>query len=91
MKPAEVCPDATVTLVGTVRLPLLLESGTANPLEEAAVFRVTVQGVLPGVLIVRFEQFTALTATGWDTEIEPDAPLAVIAEPVMVEATTPVI
>ncbi len=89
MKPADVCPDATVTLAGKVKLALLLESGTVR-LDEAAVFRVTVQGVLPGVLIVRFEQLTALTATAAGTEIEPDAPLPVIAEPVRVEATTPV-
>ena len=93
MKPAEVCPAATVTLEGTVRFALLLESGTANPPDDAAEFRVTVQGVLPGVLIVRLEQFTALIVGGgaWGTVIVPATPLDGIEEPPAVEATIPVI
>ena len=88
VKPAVVCPEATVTLDGTVRLPLLLESGTTNPPDGAAKFRVTVQGVLPGVVIVRLVQFTPLIVGG--TEIAPATPLAGIEEPPAVEATTPV-
>ncbi len=90
MKLAEVCPEATVTLEGTVRLALLLESGAGNPVEGAAEFRVTEQGVLPGVAIVRLEQVTELNTTAGGMETEPDTPLAEIAEPVRVEATTPI-
>jgi hypothetical protein len=61
VKPAELCPAVMVTLDGTVRLTLLLESGTANPPDGAAEFSVTLQDVLPGVLIVRLEQLTPLT------------------------------
>jgi hypothetical protein len=88
VKPAEVWPEGTVTLAGTVRFPLLLTRGTANPPPGAAEVSVTVQGVLPGVAIVRFEQFTALIVGGRDTD--PDTPLEGIEDPPAVEATTPV-
>ena len=92
MKPADVCPAATVRLAGTVRLALLLASGTVNPPDGAADVKVTVQGVLPGVAIVRFVQFTALTPDATvGTEIEPDPPLAAIDEPPSLAPTTPVI
>ena len=92
VKPADICPEVTVTFDGTVRLALLLESGTAIPPDGAAALSVTVHGVLPGVLIVRLEQFTALTAGGVTsgTEIEPDTPLAGMEVPDPVEAITPV-
>ena len=52
VKFAVVWPELTVTLAGTVRLPLLLLSATANPAAGAACVRLAVQEVLPGVLIV---------------------------------------
>jgi hypothetical protein len=70
---------------------LLLESGTVNPPDCAAEFRVTAQRVFPGVLIVKFEQLTEATATDVGSEIEPELLLAGIDEPGRVEATTPVI
>ncbi len=89
VKPAEVCPEVTVTLDGTPKLPLLLESATGNPPEGAAELIVTVQGVVPGVLIVRFVQLTELivgVATG--TVMVPATPVAGTDEPPEVEATT---
>jgi hypothetical protein len=88
VKPAEVCPAATVTLDGTVRFPLLLARATANPPTGAAELSVTVQGVLPGVMIVRFEQLAPLMSGG--SVIDPGAALAGIEEPPAVEATNPV-
>jgi hypothetical protein len=88
VKLAVVCPEVTVTLEGTVRLALLLESGTANPPDWAAEFRVTVHGVLPGVLMVRFVQLTELRTGG--SVIVPETPLEGIDVPPAVEATTAV-
>jgi len=85
---ATVCPAATVTLEGTVSDPLLLDSGTANPPVSAAELRVTVQGVFPGVLIVRLVQFTLLRLG--PPVIVPDPPVAAICAPAAVEATAPV-
>ena len=61
MKLAVVWPELTVTLAGTVRLALLLLSATANPAAGAACVSVTVQDVLPGVLIVAFVQLNPLS------------------------------
>ncbi len=52
MKLALVWPDATVTLAGTVTFALLLLSATPKPAPDADWLRVTVQVVVPGVLIV---------------------------------------
>ena len=58
-----VCPEATVALEGTVRLVLLLESDTGNPLPEAAPVNPTVQEVLPGVFMVELVQVRLLKAS----------------------------
>jgi len=52
VKLAVVWPELIVTLAGTVRLALLLLSVTTNPAAGAGCVSVTVQDVLPGVLIV---------------------------------------
>jgi len=56
-----VWPELTVTLAGTVKLALLLLSVTPNPAAGAACVRVTVQDVLPGVLIVALVQLNPLS------------------------------
>ena len=89
MKVLLVWPEATVTLEGTVRLALLLESDTTNPLPEAAPLKVTEQEVLPGVLMVELLQLRllkALIVPG--REIVPVPPLEVIEVPPAVVATT---
>jgi len=87
-----VCPAATVTLVGTVRLALLLERETANPPDGAAAVKETAHGVLAGVLRVVVVQLTPFSeAAGAGSEIVPEPPLAGIEAPPAVEATTPVI
>jgi hypothetical protein len=84
-----VCPDATVTLEGTVKLALLLESATTNPLPEAAPLKVTEQEVLPGVLMVELVQLRPLNAVvAPGREIDPMPPLEVTEVPVGVVATT---
>jgi hypothetical protein len=83
-----VCPEATVTLEGTVRLVLLLESDTANPLPVAAPVNPTEQEVLPGVLIVELVQLRLLKATTTGREIAPEPPLEGIVVPPAVVATT---
>ena len=83
-----VCPAPTVTLAGTVRLALLLESDTANPPPGAAPVNETEQGVLPGVLMLELVQFRLLRETGMGREITPDPPLAGMEDPPAVEATT---
>jgi hypothetical protein len=83
-----VCPDATVTLEGTVRLALLLESDTTNPLPEAAPIKATEQEVLPVVLMVELVQLRLLKATITGREIVPVPPLEVIEVPPAVVATT---
>ena len=89
MKVLLVCPEATVTLEGTVRLALLLESDTANPLPEAAPVKVTEQEVLPGVLMVELVQFRPLKAVvAPGREIDPVLPLEGIDVPPAVVATT---
>src|SRR5664279_1468047 len=52
MKTALVEPEAIVTLAGTVRLELLLESVTGNPPWGAAPFKVAVQVEDPAPVIV---------------------------------------
>ena len=87
-----VCPAATVTLVGTVRLALLLERETANPPDGAAAVKETAHGVLAGVLRVVVVQLTPFSeAAGAGSEIVPEPPLAGIEAPPAEEATTPVI
>ena len=89
MKVLPVCPDATVTLEGTVRLALLLESDTTNPLPEAAPVKATEQEVLPGVLMVELVQLRLLKAVVVPgREIVPVPPLEVIEVPPAVVATT---
>jgi hypothetical protein len=84
-----VCPEATVTLEGTVRLALLLESATANPLPVAAPLNATVQEVLPGVLMLELVQVRLLKATVPDgNEIVPEPPLEGIEVAPAVVATT---
>jgi hypothetical protein len=84
-----VCPDATVTLEGTVRLALLLESDTINPLAEAAPLKVTEQDVLPGVLMVELVHWRPLKAVVTPgREIDPVPPLDVIEVPPAVVAIT---
>jgi len=61
VKLAVVWPEATVTLAGTVKLPLLLPNDTTNPAAGAPKVRVTVQEVLPGVLIVALVQLSPLS------------------------------
>ena len=88
MKLLEVCPEATVTLEGTVRLALLLESDTVNPLPEAAPVNATEHDVLPGVLIVELVQLRLLKAIVTGREIAPEPPLEVMELPPAVVATT---
>ena len=88
MKLLVVCPAATDTLAGTVRLVLLLESRTANPPSGAVPVSVTVHGVLPGVLIVRLVQLRPLKETDTGREIAPPTPLDVMGEPKPVVAIT---
>jgi hypothetical protein len=71
-----VCPATTVTLEGTVRLALLLESATASPPIGAVPLNETVQELVPGVLIVALAQFKLLKETDTGREIEPEPPLA---------------
>ena len=86
----EVCPAATVTLEGTVRLVLLLESETGNPPAGAAPFKETVQELVPGVLIVRGLQFKALRAKDAGRAMFPEPALEEMEVPPAVDATTPV-
>lgn len=88
VKLAEVCPAVTVTLEGTVRLALLLESETGNPPAGAAAFKETVQELVPGVLIVKGLQFRVLRKTDTGRVMLPGLPLAGIAVPPAVDATT---
>ena len=82
------CPEATVTLAGTVRLALLLESDTANPLPVAVPPRVTVQVVLPGVLMVELVQLRSLKPVVTGREIDPEPPLdGMEVEPAVVAIT----
>ena len=88
VKLLEVCPAATVTLEGNVRLVLLLESEIGNPPAGAVPFNETVQGVLPGVLIVKLVQFKVLRDTDTGRVMVPVLPLDGIEVPPAVDATT---
>jgi hypothetical protein len=57
-------PAFTVTFAGTERLALLLLSETATPPVGAVPVSVTVQAVLPGVLMVVGEHNRELRRTG---------------------------
>ena len=88
VKLLEVWPAATVTLEGTVRLVLLLESGIGNPPAGAVPFRDTVQELVPGALMGKGLQFKVLKATDTGTVMLPGLPLEGMAVPPAVEATT---
>jgi hypothetical protein len=90
VKVLPVCPEATVTLAGTVRPALLLESDTTNPLPEAAPLNETAQELVPGVSMVELVQLKLLNATAAGREIVPEPPLEGIDEAPAVVATTPV-
>jgi len=62
VKPAVVWPELIVTLAGTVKLALLLLKETANPAAGAPKVMVTVQEVLPGVLIVALVHVNPLSS-----------------------------
>jgi len=89
VKLLEVCPAATVTLDGSVRLTLLLESETGNPPAGAVPVNETVQGVLPGVLIVKLVQVKVPRETATGRVIVPVPPLDGIEVPPADDATTP--
>jgi hypothetical protein len=88
VKLLEDCPEATVTLEGTVRLALLLESATANPLPDADPVSARVQEVLPGVLMLDPVQLRVLKASATGREIAPEPPLAGMEDPVALVTTT---
>ena len=77
-----------VTLEGTVRLVLLLESDTTNPPVGAAPVNPAEQEVLPGVLMVELVQVRLLRAIVTGREIDPEPPLEGIEVPTAVVATT---
>ena len=83
-----VCPEATVTLEGTVRLALLLESDTVSPPAGAAPVNAIEQDVLPGVLIVELVQLRLPRAIATGSEIAPEPPLEGMEVPLADEATT---
>jgi hypothetical protein len=88
VKLLEVWPAAMVTLEGTVRLVLLLESETGNPPAEAVPLRETVQELVPGVLMVKGLQFKALKPTVTGRVMLPEVPLEGMGVPPAVDATT---
>ena len=89
VNPTLVDPALTVTLAGTVRLALLLERGTANPLPVATPVSETVHPVEAGVAKVVVVQLNVLSATGVGSVMVPEPPPAGIGVPDAVEATTP--
>jgi len=88
VKLLEVCPAATITLEGTVRLALLLDRDTVNPPTGADPVKPTEQEVLPGVLMLALVQLRVLNARVTGREIAPDPPLAGMEDPVALVATT---
>ena len=84
MNDALVAPAGTVTEAGVVKLALLSERVTTAPPVGAAPLKVTVQVVVPGVLIVAGAQSRLVGVTVPDcvTEIVPELPVRVIEEPV---------
>jgi len=90
VKFAEVCPDATTRLAGTLRLALLLERPTVNP-DVGATLSDTEQPVEPGVLIEELVQLTPFTLGVTGSVTVPEPPVAEMELPPAVEATTPTI
>ena len=88
MNVLEVWPAATVTLEGTVRLVLLLDSEMGNPPEGAAPLRDTVQELEPGVFRLKGLQFKALKVTDTGSVMLPEVPLDGMEVPPAVDATT---
>lgn len=89
VKPASVCPAATVTVAGTVTFTLLLARETANPPAGAATVKETLQDVLPGVLSMVLAQPSPLKeVVELSREITADPPVAGIDVPGTVDATT---
>ena len=84
----EVWPAATVTLEGTVRLVLLLESEMEKPPAGAVPFKETVQELVPGVLMVKGLQFKVVKVTDTGRVMLPEVPLDGIEVPPAVDATT---
>jgi hypothetical protein len=92
VNPALLDPYATVTLAGTTRLAELLARLTARPPDGAGPLSVTVQETLPAPTNAAGLQDRADTPT--DPEdcamaITVPVPLAEMAVPTLVEATTP--
>jgi hypothetical protein len=88
VKLLEVWPAATVTLEGTVRLVLLLESEIGNPPAGAVPFKETVQELVPGVLIVNGAQSKVVKATDTGRVMLPELPLDGMDVPLALDATT---
>jgi hypothetical protein len=70
VKPADIAPDDTFTVAGTVSAALLLESATVAPPEPAACESVAVQADVPPELRVVGEHDTWLTTVDAASEIE---------------------
>ena len=70
-----ICPEATVTLDGTVMLTLSLARARVKPAPEATLVKVTVQVEVPGAFTVAGEQ---LKLPGWAATVRPIAATCVI-------------
>jgi hypothetical protein len=87
-----VAPCPTVTLVGTVTFPLLLDSATASPPLGATPLKVTVHADVPGAFTLDGLQETLLgvTEVDWMTVMVPPAPdVGYEINPVESDANTP--
>jgi hypothetical protein len=91
VKLSEVCPAAKVTLEGTVRLALLLESATSAPPPTAAEVKETVHSVLPGVFIAAGVHPIPLSVGCRDKETDPVPTAVGIELPAALVATKAVI
>ena len=80
-------PEATITLVGSVTMALLLARATMTP-EGAAALSVSVHEALPALVKVEGEHVTVPTLSGVGTKIDPPEPVAGIALPLTDTATT---
>jgi hypothetical protein len=90
VNPEVICPAVSVTVDGTAKFVLSLESTTTNPPVGAAPLRDIVHSVLPGVLIDLRAQLNPLSETcALEREIVPEPPLAGMELPAAVAATTP--
>jgi hypothetical protein len=87
VNPALDDPAAMVTLAGTVRLVLLLERATAK-LDGAAMFKVTVQEILPAPVMLDGAQARLDTAVGWLMVMVEPAPVPVMGCPAVVDPAT---